>query len=758
MAYRHPAETDFPGKIGRTIADSEPSWPEPADLKGAPNVVLVVLDDAGFSHLGCYGSTIATPNIDRLAGEGLRYTGFHTTALCSATRTCLLTGRNHHAAGIRAISNFDTGFPNTRGAIAPNAATLPAILRQAGYGTFATGKWHLAPMRECSAAGPFHNWPLQKGFDRFYGFMQGETDQFYPELTYDNHFVEPPCSPEEGYHVSEDIVDRSLEFVRDSVSLVPEKPWMLYVAMGAMHAPHQAPQEYLDKYRGRFDEGWEVERERWFERQKELGIIPKDTALAPQNPGVPDWDSLPEDNKRFASRLQEAFAAMLEHTDAQIGRLMEGLAELGQDENMLFILISDNGASQEGGATGTLDEMRYFNGMKEDMTTAIKRLDDIGTPRSHSNIPWGWAQAGNTPLKWYKQNTHGGGVRDPLILRWPGKLGKAGEIRHTFCHAVDLTPTILDLIGLKAPDMVAGVPQMPMHGVSLKDTLEADTVVTRDAQYFEMLGHRAIWKDGWKAVTHHRRGKDFEDDDWELYNLNDDFSESVNLAQQEPRKLDAMKALWWREAEQHGVLPLDDRIAGDLFRASHRKGGPTARKRFVYYPPISHIVSDACPAVYRGWTLTVELPDHPADGDGVLVSRGTINSGFVLYIQDGKVHFDHNGFHDHTHLVTDKPLAAGARTVTVQLSRREDGGGDVSLAVDADIQASGSIPRLLVMLSSIGMDFGRCLSPVAEGYSAPFPYPGRIKRVIFDLPSGGGSRKVDKDAEKANERAIMSQQ
>ncbi|MBA4722021.1 MAG: sulfatase-like hydrolase/transferase [Alcanivorax sp.] len=757
MSFRHPAEPDFPGKIGRTVADSEPSWPEPRMPQGAPNIVLVVLDDAGFSHLGCYGSSIATPHIDRLAGEGLRYTGFHTTALCSATRACLLSGRNHHAAGIRAISNFDTGYPNTRGAIPPNAALLPAILRDAGYATFATGKWHLAPMRECSAAGPFTNWPLQKGFDRFYGFMQGETDQFYPELTYDNHFVEPPRSPEQGYHVSEDIVDRSLDFIRDSVSLVPEKPWLLYLAMGAMHAPHQAPQAYLDKYRGKFDHGWEKERERWFERQKALGIIPPDTALAPQNPGVPDWDTLPDDHKKFASRLQEAFAAMLEHTDAQIGRLMAGLAELGQDQNTLFVLISDNGASQEGGATGTLDEMRYFNGMKEDVAIAVKRLDDIGTPRSHSNIPWGWAQAGNTPLKWYKQNTHGGGVRDPLILHWPGRLGKPGEVRHTFCHAVDIAPTLLDLIGLPMPDTVAGVPQMPLHGVSLKATLDQDVDVPREAQYFEMLGHRAIWADGWKAVTHHRRGSDYDTEEWELYNLNEDFSESNNLAHSEPEKLEHMKALWWREAEKNGVLPLDDRKAGDLFRGSRRKGVPTSRKRFVYYPPVSHIVSDACPPVYKGFTLTVELPDHPERGDGVLVSRGTINSGFVLYIQGGKVHFDHNGFHDHTHLVSERSLTPGEHTVTVTLTRREDGGGDVTLALDGEPQARGSIPRLLVMLSSIGMDFGRCLSPVTEGYSAPFPYPGRIRRVIFDLPSSGGG-KLDQDADKANQRAIMAQQ
>ena len=756
MSYRHPAEPDFPGKIGRTIADSEPSWPEPRLPEGTPNIVLVVLDDAGFAHLGCYGSSIATPNIDRLASEGLRYTGFHTTALCSATRTCLLTGRNHHSAGIRAISNFDTGYPNTRGSISPSAGTLPAILRDAGYTTLATGKWHLAPMRECSAAGPYHNWPLQKGFDRFYGFMQGETDQFYPELTYDNHFVAPPRSPEQGYHLSEDIVDHALGFVRDSVSLVPEKPWMLYVALGAMHAPHQAPQEYLDKYRGKFDHGWDAERQHWFQRQKELGIIPADTTLAPRNPGVPAWDSLPGDHRRFAARLQEAFAAMLEHTDAQIGRLMEGLAALGQDSNTLFVLISDNGSSQEGGATGTLDEMRYFNGMKEDVAAAVKRLDDIGTPRSHSNIPWGWAQAGNTPLRWYKQNTHGGGVRDPLILRWPGKLARPGEIRHTFCHAVDITPTLLDLIGLDMPATVAGVPQMPLHGVSLRASLDSDVRVPRTAQYFEMVGHRAIWADGWKAVTRHRAGTNFDEDDWELYQLDEDFSETRNLARDHPDKLEALQALWWQEAERHGALPLDDRKVGELFRASRRKGGTSARRRFIYHPPISHIVSDACPAVYKGFALTVELPDHPASGDGVLVSRGTINSGFVLYIQDGKVHFDHNAFHDHSHLVTEQPLPPGPHQLSLTIKRRPDGGGDMALAVDGLIQASGTIPQLVVILSSIGMDFGRCLSPVTEGYAAPFPYPGAIRQVVFELPERGQG--LDERIDQASQRAIMSQQ
>ncbi|HTO06209.1 MAG TPA: sulfatase-like hydrolase/transferase, partial [Myxococcota bacterium] len=400
--------------IGRTVAESKPWWPTAPLPKGSPDVVVVVLDDAGFAHFGCYGSTIDTPNIDRLAARGLRFTSFHTTALCSPTRASLLTGRNPHAVQMRGISNMDSGFPNMRGAVPSSAATLAEVLRAHGYATFATGKWHLAPMSECTAAGPYKNWPLQRGFDRFYGFMQGETDQFHPELTRDNSMIDAPARPD--YHVSEDIVDQSIGMIRDQVSLVPERPFFLYLAFGATHSPHQAPRAYLEKYRGRFDAGWDVVREQWFERQKALGVIPRDTRLAPRNPGVRPWTELSENERRFAARLQEAYAAFLDHTDAQIGRLVEFLAGIGRLENTLLLVLSDNGASQEGGATGTLDEMRWFNGMVEDVDAAVRRLDDIGGPNSHSNIPWGWAQAGNTPLKWYKQNTHGGGVRDPLIV------------------------------------------------------------------------------------------------------------------------------------------------------------------------------------------------------------------------------------------------------------------------------------------------------------------------------------------------------
>jgi arylsulfatase len=732
MTHVHPAEPAFGGVIGRTFAESAPSWPDERAPAGAPNVVLITLDDTGFAHLGCYGSTIETPNIDRLASEGLRYSGFHTTAVCSSSRACLLTGRNHHAVGIRAVSNMDTGFPNMRGAVTPRAATVAQVLRDNGFATMAAGKWHLCPMAEATAAGPFRNWPLQKGFDRFYGFLQGETDQFYPELSCDNRFIDPPRIPGEGYHVSEDLVDQSIGWIRDQVSLNPERPFFLYLAFGATHAPHHSPLAWREKYRGAFDEGWDVARERWFARQKAMGIVPPETQLAPFNPGVEPWASLSEKERRFAARLQEAFAAMLDHTDAQIGRLTGFLSDLGVLDDTLFILCSDNGASQEGGRLGVMDEMKHFNLMHEDLDAALERLDDIGGPDSHSNIPWGWAQAGNTPLKWYKQNTHGGGVRDPLIVRWPARIRDPGAIRHEFCHAIDVTPTILEAVGIAAQAEVAGVAQMPMHGASLLPSLEGQTPARAPrTQYFEMLGHRGLWTDGWKAVTHHTAGKPFDQDEWELYHLDADFSETRDLAAAEPERLKRLVDLWWREAEANGVTPLDDRGFFELFRASRRPGLPTSRRRFVYRPPISHIVADACPPVFRGWRTVIEL-DHPQSAQGALVARGSLNSGFVIYAKAGRCVFDYNAFHEHT--VLEAPLPPGRRRIELIVDRKADGSGKAQLLVDGVCGAAGAIPKMLLIISSLGMDLGRSPRPVCPDYTPPFVYPGLIDKVIFEIP------------------------
>ena len=538
----------FEGTIGRTVADSEPWFDEPPHPgSDAPNVVLVLLDDTGFAQFGCYGSDIDTPNVDALAANGLQFTNFHVTPLCSPTRASLITGRSQHAVGMRAVSNFRTGFPNQLGHISNHAATVAEVLRDAGYATFCAGKWHLAPMEQCSAAGPFDQWPLARGFDRFYGFLEGETDQFHPALVCDNHPVDPPAKPEDGYHVSEDLIDQLLKMVSDSKGVRPDRPFFAYLPFGATHAPHQAPDNYLEKYKGAYDEGWDVVRERWFERQLELGVIPEGTELAPRNPGVDAWDDLPENQKRLACRLQEAFAAFLDHTDDQIGRLIDGLRGLDQFDNTVFVVLSDNGASQEGGPFGVMHEMKFFNGIFETPDEAIHKIDDIGGPHSHTNYPWGWAQCGNSPFKWYKQNTHEGGVHVPMVVHAPGHIdaGEAGSKRHQFVNVSDIVPTIYELVGVIAPDTYRGLGQLPVTGHSFASILDdAAAPATNTLQYFEMAGSRALVAGDqsslWKAVCKHTQGVDYDDEPWELYHLTDDWSECNDLADSEPQKLAAL--------------------------------------------------------------------------------------------------------------------------------------------------------------------------------------------------------------------------
>ncbi len=641
-------------------------------------MVVILLDDTGFSHFGCYGSDLTTPNIDALADGGLRYSNFHVTPLCSPTRASLLTGRNHHTVGMRAISNFDSGYPHMRGHITHHATTMAEVLRDEGYATFAVGKWHLCAMENASAAGPYDQWPCQRGFDRFYGFLEGETDQFSPDLVYDNHRVEPPASPDQGYHLSEDLVDRAISFIHDSVSIRPDRPFFTYLAFGAMHAPHQAPADYLARYRGRFDEGWDVARERWFARQIELGLLPPDTELAPRNPGVEPWDSLPDNQKRLAARLQEAFAAFLEHTDAQIGRLVADLEALGRLDNTLLLVLSDNGASQEGGPFGILHEMKYFNMLVETPDEAVARLDDIGGPHSHANYPWGWAQAGNTPFKWYKQNTHEGGVHVPLIVHWPAGVSDAGAVRDQFHHVNDIAPTVYDLLGVTAPEVYRGLEQLPVSGQSMRYTFdEPDAPTTKRAQYYEMFGHRAIVADGWKAVTRHAAGTPFDDDTWELYHYDVDRSECHDLAAAMPDRLAALVARWWDEAEDQGVLPLDDRSIELFFtRYRDRSVHPTDR-RYTYYPPMAPLPAQVAPAMGgRGFDLAATV-DRPAGAGGVLFATGTENSGLSVFVQDDRLVFDYNCFNDH-HVVESDGRGAGravrGRGALPARGRRRDGG------------------------------------------------------------------------------------
>jgi arylsulfatase A-like enzyme len=752
----------FGGEIGRTFAESTPWWPtDPHPPAGAPNVVLVLLDDTGFSHFGCYGSDLATPAIDRLAAGGLRYTNFHVTPLCSPTRAALLTGRNHHTVGMRSISNFDSGFPHMRGSVTHRAATVAEVLRDEGYATFALGKWHLCSMENASAAGPYDQWPCQRGFDRYYGFLEGETDQFHPQLVYDNHAISPPGTPEQGYHLSEDLVDRAIGFIHDTKSVRPDRPFFTYLAFGACHAPHQAPAAYLERKRGRFDDGWDAARDRWFARQWSMGLLPEGTQLAPRNPGVEPWESLPENQRRLAARLQEAFAAFLEHTDDQIGRLVAALEALGEMDNTLFLLLSDNGASQEGGPFGVLHEMKYFNLLVETPDEAIARLDDIGGPHSHANYPWGWAQAGNTPFKWYKQNTHEGGVHVPLIVHWPNRVTDRGGLRDRFHYVTDIVPTIYELVGAEAPATYHGVDQLPISGVSMASTFDApDESSDTRVQYFEMMGHRAIYADGWKAVTRHQAGIPFDDDRWELYHLDGDRSECTDLAASMPGKVDELVERWWEEAARYGVLPLDDRTL-ELFATRYRDHSPhPADRHYVYFPPMSPLPAQVAPALgSRGWEMTATI-ERGAGESGVLFASGTENSGVSLFVQDERLVLDYNCFGDHRIVVSEVEVPAGSTRVGARF-RRKGRGGEITLQVQDAPTGSVVLPFAMTIISSVGASVGYDDgSAVSERYQAPFRFEGTFRRLDVTLlpPEGAGSDRDGDEHARATERTAMSRQ
>ena len=749
----------FPGVIGQTLANSEPFFEEPPHPgEDAPNVVVVLLDDTGFAQLGCYGSDIDTANVDRLTADGLQFTNFHVTPLCSPTRASLLTGRSQHAVGMRSVSNHCTGFPHQLGHITNHAATLAEVLRAEGYATFCAGKWHLAPSKDTSAAGPFDQWPLGRGFDRYYGFLDGETDQFHPELVVDNHHIDPPAGPEDGYHLSEDLVDQLLQMIRDSKGVRPDRPFFAYLPFGATHAPHQAPAAYLEKYRGRYDEGWDVVRQRWYQRQLESGVIPAGTELAPRNDGVEPWDSLPENQRLLACRLQEAFAAFLDHTDDQIGRLVEGLRDIDQLDNTILVVLADNGASQEGGPFGVLHEMKFFNGLLESPDEAIERLDEIGGPHSHTNYPWGWAQCGNSPFKWYKQNTHEGGVHVPMIVHWPDGIAadQCGTKRRQFINVSDLAPTLYDLLGIAPPNTLNGYEQLPVTGHSFATVLgDAAAPATNRLQYFEMFGSRAlvVEQDGkwWKAVTRHIHGQDFDDDRWELYDLSSDPSECFDRADDQPKVLEELIGLWWKEAERHGVLPLDDRTI-ELFaaRPNDRSPHPTSR-RYVYRPPVSPIPSSASPSPGgRAWDLTAKITRAAGDG-GVIWATGSASAGISVFVENERLMVDYNAFMDRTILESELPVPQGRSSVAVSLRRTSRSSGVMSVAIDGSVCGRAELPLMMRSISllsdSIGFDHG---SPVSERYEGSFPFTGEIHEVVIEL---GGQSAADVETAARTEMA-----
>nr|WP_269453229.1 arylsulfatase [Yinghuangia sp. ASG 101] len=717
---------------------------------GAPDVLVIVLDDLGFAQIGSFGSDIATPHMDRLAAGGLRYNRFHVTALCSPTRASLLTGRNHHAVGVGYLVDIPIAYRGYNARLPKSAATLPRVLKDAGYSTMAVGKWHLTPRWERSASGPFDRWPLGVGFERFYGFLQGDANHWAPELVCDNHYVEAPAGPEDGYHLSEDLADTAIRMIVDQKQATPDKPYFMYLPFGAMHSPHHVAPEWVEPYRGRFDRGWERWREETFARQVAAGVVPADTELSERPPWIQDWDTLDADDRRMFARMQEVYAGFLTHTDAQIGRVLDFLERTGRLDNTLVLLMSDNGASAEGGQLGTLNEHRFSSRMGDSTARNLAELENWGGPETYPHYAWGWAWAGNTPLRLWKRYTWLGGTRAPLIAHWPDGIAARGEIRSQIAHAVDLMPTILDVCGVPAPEVVDGVPQQEVDGRSLTATFDdPDAPAPRETQYFEMLGSRSIIHGDWKATTDHvPRGvvdeeelllgsRDFAADHWSLFRIADDFAEARDLADEHPDVVDELEDLWFAEARRNHVLPLNDTVqdrAASLIRPVY--GFPT---RATYLPGSTPVHDESLPRMQGGFTLTADV-DVPDDGgDGVLAAFGDLNGGFVLRVADGRLSFTCSRAGDIDRVTADQPLAPGRRTVGVRYRPSAAGAGSpgtLSLIDDGKETASapmgGAWPvsfqhggtRL-----SVGYDRGL---PVDKDYRPPHPWNGVLHDVVLD--------------------------
>ncbi|MFD4324458.1 arylsulfatase [Nocardioides sp. NPDC058538] len=754
------ADKEFNGVINLDVRDSVPDWSPyvlPAAKKGAPNVLVVLYDDTGMATWSPYGGRVNMPTLQRLADNGLTYTQWHTTALCSPTRSCLLTGRNHTTNRVASIMEGTNGFPGQAGRIPEECATIGHILQDNGYSTFWLGKNHNVPEEDNSAGGSRQQWPLQQGFDRFYGFLGGETNNWYPDLAEDNHYIEQPYTPEEGYHLSKDLADRAIKMLRDQKASNPSKPWYMWFCPGANHAPHHAPQDYIDKYKGAFDDGYDVYREWVLARMIERGILPEGTELTPWNPVAEDqanpadhvtpWDELSDDEKRLFARMAEVFAGFSEYTDAQVGRVVDYLEETGQLENTIVFYCADNGASGEGSDAGSVNENKFFNNYPDELAENLAMLDQLGSPETYNHYPTGWAAAFSTPFQMFKRySQYSGGTCDPLVIHWPAGIRARGEIRHQYHHVTDIVPTILELAGLEMPEVYRGVEQEPLPGVSMAysfDTADAPTLKKR--QYFCMLGTRGIWQDGWKAAATHAplTGKGhFDQDRWELYHVDEDRSESKNLAEQYPEKVQELVAAWFEEAEKYHGLPLDDRSAMEMITVERPQAEP-ARNRYIYYPG-SGAVPEGVAVSVRGRSYKIIADVDISDGaEGVIFAHGSRFGGHALFLQDGKLHYVYNflGIPPEQTFVSEPltpgPHALGMEFIREGAGRYKESVGTTNLYVDDQIVATGEMRAQVGKFTLCGD--GLCVGfdsadAVSRSYRAPFTFTGgKILGVAVDV-------------------------
>lgn len=746
----------FTGQVGRTFKDSDPAqFPQPVQPpKGAPNIVLILLDDVGFGQFSTFGGGVPSPTMDRLAKEGIRYNHFHTTALCSPTRAALITGRNHHSTSFAGITECATGFDGYCCVLPRNCGTVAEVLRQNGYMTAWIGKNHNTPTWETSPVGPFDRWANGLGFDYFYGFNAGDMSHWHPVL-YENHNL-VPASEDPDYHLTEDLADKAVEWVRRAKSIAPDKPYFLYVAPGATHAPHQAPKDWIDKFKGQFDEGWDAYREKTLERQKKLGVVPPDTQLTERSKGLPAWDGLEPDQKRLYARMMECFAGYGAQVDEAMGRVVDAVKELPDADNTIILYIAgDNGSSAEGGLEGSLNENLFFNGFPETWQENLKAIDDLGGPKHFNHFPSSWAHAMNTPFQWTKQvASHFGGTRNPLIISWPKGIKDRGGLRDQFLHVIDIVPTLYEWAGVTPPLELNGVPQKPVEGISFAFTAEdAKTPSKRRTQYFELFCNRGIYHDGWMASSPSfipwspNRDDNWDPDKapWELYKIDEDFSQARDLAQDNPVKLRELQDLWWAEASKYSVLPLDWR--GIIRFNGEAMGRPNLigeRTQAVYHEGMTALPGAAClPMLNKSFHITaeVDLPDDKTSG--MIITQGGSEGGYGLYLREGKPVFVYNFLSFERPTFTGEAALPAGRTV-IEVDFKYDGGGmgkggEITLKAGGKKVAGGRIERSVPIQFAIfeGLDIGLDNgSPVDWTYKLPFKFTGKIDRVTVEVQPG----------------------
>lgn len=743
------ADPAFKGKIGQTYKDSTPSYPLPVTApKGSPNVLLVLLDDVGFGMCSTFGGPARTPHLDQLATNGLKYTQFHTTALCSPTRAALLAGRNHHTCATGVIIEMGTGYPGYTGEIPKSCGLVSETLRDNGYATGMFGKWHNTPETAISPAGPFDRWPTGLGFDYFYGFNQGETHQYYPVIYRNTNPVPQPKLPEQGYHFTDDMTNEAIAWTQNIRAADPEKPWFVYFSTSGVHAPHHAPQEWRDKLKGKFDHGWDKQRELTFARQLEMGVIPKGTKLTPRPQEIPAWDAQSDEAKKVYCRLMENYAAYMEYTDHEVGRLIESLRASGEIDNTLIMyVVGDNGASAEGGLEGTFSEIASLIGIQLGLQSTISRLDEIGGPTSEPHVPVGWAWAMDAPFKWTKQvASHFGGTRNPMVVHWPHGIKAKGQIRTQFHHVIDVVPTILQACKIPEPKLLNGIPQKPIEGVSMMYSFEDGKVKSqRPTQYFELATNRAIYHDGWVACSRYGlpwvtagRGDDFLNSPWELYNVANDFSQADDLAAKEPARLKSLQEKFLEEARKYDVLPLDPRFVERMDPRVRIAGTPkTSWKYFgnnVWLPePIGPLIFP------RPHTIEAELTIPKTGAEGVITCAGSFSAGWSFYVKEGRPVFRYTLFDigDVT-IASTESVPAGKVILKTEFTPdgSKEGRGTLRMFLNGKQVGEGTLKGSVFRHGLEPFEVGRdSITPVDPAYKdkGAFPFTGTIDKLSFTL-------------------------